>query len=105
MMNQPARRDNRYAARLDVKLDALLRELGSANRFEIHVTDLSLTGIGFTTSFRLNIDQLVAITIPGLAALEARVAWVSGYTYGCEFERALHVAVFDHLVARYRKVL
>lgn len=102
-MNEVAHRDNRYAARLDVKLDALLRELGSANRFEIHVTDLSLTGIGFTTSFRLNIDQLVTITIPGLAGLEARVAWVSGFNYGCAFERALHVAVFDHLVGQYRK--
>jgi hypothetical protein len=76
---------------------------GSANRLEIHVTDLSLPGIGFTTSFRLNIDQQVAIAIAGLAALEARVACVAGHCYGCAFERALHVAVFDHLVGQYRK--
>jgi hypothetical protein len=103
MRQQLARRDNRYAARLDVKLDAALRELGSSQRFDIHVEDLSLTGLGFTTSFRLNVGQLVAVTIPGLAALEARVAWAEGYSYGCAFDRALHVAVFDHLVARYRK--
>jgi hypothetical protein len=76
---------------------------GSANRFEIHVTDLSLTGIGMTTRVCLNIDQQVAITIAGLAAVEARVAWVPGHSRGCAFERALHVAVFDHLVGQYRK--
>jgi hypothetical protein len=59
-MNEVARRDNRYAARLDVKLDDILRELGSANRFEIHVSALSLTGIGLTTGFCFNIDYLVA---------------------------------------------
>ena len=51
----------------------------------------------------LNIDQQVAITIAGLAAVEARVAWVPGHSRGCAFERALHVAVFDHLVGQYRK--
>lgn len=103
MRHQVARRDNRYATRLDVKFDAALRELGSSQRFDILVEDLSLTGFRCTTGFRLNVGQLVAVTIPGLAALEARVAWVDGYRYGCAFDRALHVAVFDHLVARYRK--
>jgi hypothetical protein len=103
MRPQVSRRDNRYATRLDVKLDAALRELGSSQRFDIQVEDLSLTGFRFSTSFRLNVGQLVSVTIPGLAALEARVAWVEGYRYGAAFDRALHVAVFDHLVARYRK--
>ncbi len=103
MRQQVSRRDNRYAARLDVKLDAALRELGSSQRFDIHVDDLSLTGFRFNASFRLNVGQLVAVTIPGLAALEARVAWVDGFHYGCAFDRALHVAVFDHLVTRHRK--
>ena len=67
------------------------------------MTDLSLTGIGMTTRVCLNIDQQVAITIAGLAAVEARVAWVPGHSRGCAFERALHVAVFDHLVGQYRK--
>lgn len=98
-----ARRDNRYAARLDVKLEAALRELGSSQRFDIEFEDLSLTGFRFTTSFRLNVGQLVTVTIPGLAGLEARVAWAEGFSYGAAFDRALHVAVFDHLVARYRK--
>ncbi len=98
-----ARRDNRYATRLDVRLNAALRELGSSQRFTIDIIDLSLTGFRFQTAFRLNVGQTVSVTIPGLAALEARVAWAEGSFYGCAFENALHIAVFDHLVSRYRK--
>lgn len=102
MRQQLARRDNRYAARLDVKLEATLRELGSSQKFDIDVTDMSLTGFRFSTSFRLNVGQTVSVTIPGLAALEARVCWVEHFNYGAAFDRALHIAVFDHLVARHR---
>jgi len=98
-----ARRDNRYATRLDVKLNAVLREMGSSQKFTIDIIDLSLTGFRCETAFRLQVDQNVSVTIPGLAPLEARVAWVEGFRYGCAFENALHIAVFDHLVSRYRK--
>lgn len=103
MRQSVSRRDNRYAARLDVKLSATLREMGSSKRFDVQVEDLSLTGFRCTTTFRLNPGQVVAITIPSLASLEARVAWAEGYLYGCSFERALHVAVFDNLVSRFPK--
>jgi PilZ domain len=97
------RRDNRYATRLDVRVTAVLREYGSSQRFEVDLHDLSLTGFRCRTSFRLNAGQSVSVTIPGLAPLESRVAWVDGFDYGCAFERALHVSVFDHLVRRHRK--
>jgi len=103
MRVRTVRRDNRYSTRLDVKLNAALREMGSASKFTIDIIDLSLTGFRCETAFRLQEGQAVSVTIPGLAALEARVAWVDGFRYGCAFENALHVAVFDHLVARFRK--
>ena len=103
MRAQAARRDSRYATRLDVRLNAALRELGSSQRFTVDVIDLSLTGFRCETSFNLRVGQAVSVTIPGLAPLEATVAWADGFRYGCAFERALHVAVFDHFVARYRK--
>lgn len=104
MYARAARRDNRYAARLDVKVSAVLREYGSAQRFEVDIEDLSLTGFRCHTSFSLTVGQVVSITMPGLAPLESRVAWVDGFRYGCSFDRALHVAVFDHLVRSHRKV-
>ena len=104
MRAQAARRDNRYAARLDVKVLAVLREYGSSQRFEIAIDDLSLTGFRCRTNMRLRVGQTVAVAIPGLAPLESHVAWVEGHFYGCAFDRALHVAVFDHLVRQHRKV-
>lgn len=103
MRQATAKRDNRYGARLDVKVAAALRELGSASKFEVQIDDLSLSGFRCSTGYRLNAGQSVVITIPGLGPLEARVAWADKTHYGCAFERALHVAVFDHLVAQYRK--
>jgi hypothetical protein len=103
MRTATVRRDNRYATRLDVKVSAVLREYGSSQRFEVDLEDLSLTGFRCCTSFRLSVGQTVAVTIPGLAPLQARVARADGHNYGCAFERALHVAVFDHLVRRHRK--
>ena len=40
-----------------------------------------------------------ALTLPGLAALEAVVAWRDRYKYGCAFAKPLHPAVFEHIVA------
>ena len=38
-------------------------------------------------------------SLPGLAALEAVVAWRDKFKYGCAFAKPLHPAVFDHIVA------
>jgi PilZ domain len=102
MRTAAAKRDNRYGTRLDVRVTATLREVGSSSKFDVQITDLSLSGFRCSTLFRLSEGQAVAITIPGLSPLEATVAWGDGSHYGCRFERALHVAVFDHLVTRFR---
>jgi hypothetical protein len=103
MRELATKRDSRYAARLDVTVAATLRELGSSSRFEVQIADLSLLGFRCSTGYRLQAGQTVVVTIPGLGPLEARVAWADGFHFGCQFDRALHVAVFDHLVAKYRK--
>lgn len=98
------KRDNRHALRLDVRLQAGLREPGSAQRFEVDVIDLSVTGFRCETSFTLAIGQPVYLTIPSFGPLEAVVVRRNRFTYGCQFERPLHAAVFDHIAARYRRL-
>lgn len=90
----------RDAQRLDVQLHASLRETG-CSKFGIDVLDISVTGCRLETSFRLDPGTRVWVTIPGLSALEAEVAWRKGYTYGCRFLFPLHIAVLDHIVRRY----
>lgn len=99
-----SQRDNRRALRLDVRLAAGLREPGTSQRFDVDVIDLSIVGFRCETSFTLVPGNAVFVSIPGLGPLECVVAWRRAYIYGCEFDRPLHNAVFDHIIAQYRKL-
>jgi hypothetical protein len=90
--------ENRRALRKAVKMRAHLRDRGTT-RFEIDIVDLSTTGFRAETSFTLWPGTSVWLTLPGLAGLEAVVAWRDKYRYGCAFTKPLHPAVFDHIIA------
>ena len=94
----PTGEELRQALRKSVKMRAHLRDRGQT-RFEIEVTDLSLSGFRAETSFTLWPGTVVWLTLPGLAALVAAVAWRDKFKYGCAFAKPLHPAVFDHIVA------
>lgn len=90
--------ENRRALRKGVRLKGKLRDRGTTTAFAVDVTDLSTTGFRCETSFTLYPGHTVWLTLPGLQALEAKVAWRSGYLYGLAFARPLYPAVFDHIV-------
>jgi hypothetical protein len=90
----------RRAERLGVVIKAGLREHGTT-KFEVKVTDLSVTGFRCETSFTLNPGTRVWLTIPGFGGLEAIVAWRNKFLYGFRFESALHPAVWQHISARF----
>lgn len=87
----------RRALRKAVKVRAHLRDRGQT-RFEIDVVDLSQSGFRAETSFTLWPGTVVWLTLPGLAPLEAVVAWRDKAAYGCAFAKPLHPAVFDHII-------
>jgi hypothetical protein len=93
--------DGRRAERLDVHMKASLRESG-CTKFNVEVLDMSVSGFRFETAYSIAPSSRVWLTIPGLAALEAIVAWQDRYRYGCYFVDPLHIAVFDHVVAHQR---
>ena len=90
--------ESRRSLRKAVTMRAHLRDRGQT-RFEIDVTDLSLMGFRAETSFTLWPGTIVWLTLPGLAGLEAVVAWRDKTQYGCAFAKPLHPAVFDHIIA------
>jgi hypothetical protein len=94
----PSDADQRRALRKAVRLTGQLRDRGST-RFAIDVIDLSTTGFRAETTARLYKGALVWLTLPGMAGLEARVAWVDNARCGCAFSQPLHPAVFDRIVA------
>ncbi len=93
--------DIRNAERLEIRLKASLRECG-AGKFSVDVSDMSVTGFRLETSFTLATGSRVWITFPGLSPLEATVAWKEQFRYGCRFVSPLHMAVLDHIVAKFR---
>jgi PilZ domain len=93
--------DGRRAERLDVRMKASVRESG-CTKFDVDVLDMSISGFRFETAYFIAPESRVWLTIPGLASLEAIVAWQDHYRYGCYFVNPLHVAVFDHIIAHKR---
>lgn len=93
---KPSHHEARMSRRLGVSFDASLREPGST-KFRVTIDDMSQSGFRCNTSFTLIPNNVVWLTIPGLAPLEARVAWRKGYLYGFAFALPLHVAVFEHI--------
>jgi hypothetical protein len=64
----------------------------------VMVTDISLTGArahGATLNFRP--DMAVEISFGGIGPLSGRVRWQDTSSFGIEFDRPLHVSVFDWL--------
>ncbi len=90
--------ENRRALRKAVRMRAHLRDRGQT-KFEIDVVDLSQSGFRAETSFTLWPGTVVWLTLPGLAGLEAVVAWRDKFKYGCAFQKPLHPAVFEHIIA------
>ena len=76
-----------------------VNEVSQLFRFEIDVVDLSPEGFRAETSFTLWPGTIVWLTLPGLAPLEAVIAWRDRFKYGCAFSKPLHPAVFEHIVA------
>ncbi|MCT8000945.1 pilus assembly protein PilZ [Sphingomonas sanguinis] len=92
-----AGQDLRRSLRHAVRMRAHLRDKGQT-RFEIDVVDLSPEGFRAETSFTLWPGTIVWLTVPGLAPLEAVIAWRDRFRYGCAFSKPLHPAVFEHIV-------
>ena len=92
---QPPRKSERVPIKAMVKL----RRRGDHN-FTVHVHDLSPEGCKLEFLERPEIDETVWVKFEGLELLQATVCWIEELRVGVEFERPIHSAVFDHIVAR-----
>lgn len=89
--------NHRRYMRGDVHIVVQVREKGYGNH-QAKLSDLSRAGCRVVTPMYLNPDNSIFITIPGFAALEARIVRHERDEYGCQFVNELHEAVFDHIV-------
>ena len=89
----------RAAERLPIELGAGLRQRG-ASGVSVQVMDLSTHGFRAATHLALAVGADVWLRLPGLEPCHAKVAWTKGHFIGCAFERPLHPAVLDMIVAK-----
>ena len=85
--------------RTPLTAEVSIRRLGKAN-YRVAVFDMSLDGCKVEFIDRPRADEHVLIKFDGLEILEAEVCWIEGFRGGLRFEKAIHPAVFDMLVAR-----
>lgn len=64
-------------------------------RAKVTLSDLTCTTARIDSMETLQPGMTVWITLPGLEARQARVAWTSGFTAGLRFEAPFHPAILD----------
>jgi hypothetical protein len=89
----------RRSERLSLAAEVRLRRIGKAT-FRVNVNDVSPEGCRVQLVERPAEGEHVLVKFAGLEVLESRVCWVDGFTAGLKFDKPIHPAVFDLLVAR-----
>ena len=64
-------------------------------RANVQIRDISRFGARIGGVFLVHGDDRFYVKLPGLEAIEARVAWVEEFEFGCEFVRPLSEVVFE----------
>ena len=89
----------REGERFTLIADVTMRRQGK-HSFGVTIFDASRTGCRVEFVERPDIGERVRITFKGLQPLDGRVCWVDCGCAGIQFERPIHPAVFDLLLAR-----
>jgi hypothetical protein len=85
--------------RVGLNAEVTLRRTGQGN-YRVKILDFSLNGCRAEFVERPKLDERVWVKLDDMQPLEAMVCWVRGFDVGLEFDRPIHPAVFDMLVAR-----
>lgn len=91
-------RKGRLAERRHVQIAVKVRRPGET-WFTSRITDVSVSGFRLQSFMKLTIGSDLWIMLPGFEGRRARVLWTRGPESGCAFERPLHPAILDHIVA------
>jgi hypothetical protein len=89
----------RKAARTVVPGEIGLRVAGRTS-YKVRVLDLSTNGCKVEFVERPNVGDQMLVKFEGLEVMGASVAWAGGHLGGLEFDRPMHPAVLDLLIAR-----
>lgn len=100
MRYEDAAQEDRSAPRVRLHIPATMRPSGSPG-FAVVVRDLSLSGVACEALTGMGAGTRIWLTLPGLAAMQAKIVWNDGTIVGCEFDTLLNVAVMENILARF----
>jgi hypothetical protein len=89
----------RKGERRTLTSNALVRRARGAG-FRVTLFDLSCDGCKIEFVERASAGERVWVKLDGIEAIEGTVRWIDGPIGGVEFNHPLHIAIFEHLVAR-----
>ncbi|HKR16149.1 PilZ domain-containing protein [Rhizorhapis sp.] len=89
----PDRSYDRHNLLIGVKL----RRAGE-NWFNARLSNLSPTGFRVQSFAKLEQESVIYVMLPGFDGRKAKVMWTRDHEAGCQFERPLHPAIFDHII-------
>lgn len=89
----------RRSERVSLAAEVLLRRPGQ-NKYRVNVQNISRHGCRVEFVERPQLDELVWLKFDDMEALQSTVCWADGFVAGLEFEREIHPAVFNMLLAR-----
>lgn len=96
---EPTPPQTRRAPRIGFELPVRCRR--GVIRSTVMLRDMTTHGARIEGLEQLHLDEAITLLLPGLQAKEAYVAWSREKSAGLEFDRPLHPAVFEQLVADY----
>jgi PilZ domain len=68
--------------------------------FDVRLNDVSASGCRVELVEHAELNERVIARFPGLEPFGARVTWVEARAAGLAFDKAMHPAVFAHLLSR-----
>ena len=80
----PAMPDERATERYQVAIDTTMRQLGEANH-PIRIVDISWRGFSGESDHDFETPSVVAVDLPGIGEVKARVIWTDPGRVGAEF--------------------
>lgn len=80
--------------------DAEVQFRSGTRRANVRLRDISPLGARIKGVFLVHEGDRFYIRFPQMESIEAKVAWVSEFEFGCEFSRPLSPVILESLVSR-----
>lgn len=80
--------------------DAAVVFRAGTRKATVKIRDISTLGARVSGVYLVHEGDRFFLTLPGLESIEARVAWVTDFEFGCEFMKPLNPVILENLMRR-----